>query len=174
MVGRLLCRRTRAVMCRRAGGDGRGRSSSRRTQYGTQRGRDRHHRHSTHRRRADDPLPLAHAPSILPFSYRAGGRGPGLRGRARPTPPPSRSSPYRTRSPAATRTTVRAKRGVAPFAVEIQRRLGSRLRNHLRRIPEPKLSIARVERRHEPGHVLTPFHAPEPLGRFQHTAGDPA
>ena len=40
--------------------------------------------------------------------------------------------------------------GVAPFAVEIQRRLGSRLRNHLRRIPEPKLSIARVERRHQP------------------------
>ena len=50
--------------------------------------------------------------------------------------------------------------GDVPCAVETERRLGSRLRNHFRRLAEPELRVARSERRHQLRHVLAAFHAP--------------
>ena len=63
--------------------------------------------------------------------------------------------------------------GVAPFAVEIQRRLGSRLRNHLRRIPETELGVARTKRHDELRHTSVALEPPKPFGGFQHASGDP-
>ena len=67
----------------------------------------------------------------------------------------------------------RRARGVAPFAVEIQRRLGSRLRNHLRRIPETELGVARTKRHDELRHTSVALEPPKPFGGFQHASGDP-
>ena len=64
--------------------------------------------------------------------------------------------------------------GMSRALLKLQRRLDSRLRNHLRRFPEPELRVARSERRHQLGHVLTAFDTAEALGRFQHPGGDPA
>ena len=38
--------------------------------------------------------------------------------------------------------------------LKLQRRLDSRLRNHLRRFPEPELRVARAARRHESSPFL--------------------
>ena len=65
-------------------------------------------------------------------------------------------------------------RGMSRALLKLQRRLDSRLRNHLRRFLEPELRVARSERRHQLGHVLTAFDTAEALGRFQHPGGDPA
>ena len=65
-------------------------------------------------------------------------------------------------------------RGDVPCAVETERRLGSRLRNHFRRLAEPELRVARSERRHQLRHVLAAVHAPKALGGFQHPGRDPA
>ena len=65
-------------------------------------------------------------------------------------------------------------RGMSRGLLKLQRRLDSRLRNHLRRFPEPELRVARSERRHQLRHVLAAFDAAEALGRFQHPGGDPA
>ena len=64
--------------------------------------------------------------------------------------------------------------GMSRALLKLPRRLDSRLRNHLRRFPEPELRVARSERRHQLGHVLTAFDTAEALGRFQHPGGDPA
>ena len=64
--------------------------------------------------------------------------------------------------------------GDVPCAVETERRLGSRLRNHFRRLAEPELRVARSERRHQLRHVLAAVHAPKALGGFQHPGRDPA
>ena len=64
--------------------------------------------------------------------------------------------------------------GMSRALLKLQRRLDSRLRNHLRRFPEPELRVARSERRHQLRHVLAAFAAAEALGRFQHPGGDPA
>ena len=64
--------------------------------------------------------------------------------------------------------------GMSRALLKLQRRLDSRLRNHLRRFPEPELRVARSERRHQLRHVLAAFDAAEALGRFQHPGGDPA
>ena len=44
-------------------------------------------------------------------------------------------------------------RGMSLATVETERRLGSRLRNHFRRLAEPELRVARSERRHQLRHV---------------------
>ena len=64
--------------------------------------------------------------------------------------------------------------GDVPCAVETERRLGSRLRNHFRRLAEPELRVARSERRHQLRHVLAAVHAPKARGGFQHPGRDPA
>ena len=66
------------------------------------------------------------------------------------------------------------RRGDVPCAVETERRLGSRLRNHFRRLAEPELRVARSERRHQLRHVLAAVHAPKARGGFQHPGRDPA
>ena len=48
--------------------------------------------------------------------------------------------------------------GLVPSAVEIQRRLGLRLRNHPRRFIEPQLSVTCSPRDDQHGHVPTPLH----------------
>ena len=69
---------------------------------------------------------------------------------------------------------VDAVEGMSRALLKLQRRLDSRLCNHLRRFPEPELRVARPERRHQLRHVLAVFDAAEALGRFQHPGGDPA
>ena len=64
--------------------------------------------------------------------------------------------------------------GDVPCAVETQRRLGSRLRNHRRRLPEAQPRVARSEGRDEGRHIFAPFHPTEPLRRFEHPGGHPA
>ena len=71
-------------------------------------------------------------------------------------------------------TSIDASAGDVPCAVETERRLGSRLRNHFRRLAEPELRVARSERRHQLRHVLAAFHAPKARGGFQHPGRDPA
>ena len=74
----------------------------------------------------------------------------------------------------ALKSTRRFSVGDVPCAVETERRLGSRLRNHFRRLAEPELRVARSERRHQLRHVLAAVHAPKALGGFQHPGRDPA
>ena len=84
---------------------------------------------------------------------------------------PGRSCDWRWTSPT---TSGRSSSGDVPCAVETERRLGSRLRNHFRRLAEPELRVARSERRHQLRHVLAAVHAPKALGGFQHPGRDPA